>query len=117
MRHQLGFVDHTPDLVRHHLEVISDSVYAEPVTDMVMRTNLEQNVILFEAFKKLGPAMRPEPPTAAEVYETIEKSLARLDEWQEKHKHAMITVSQWGDSPEREYGRALEFFVGRRVAN
>ncbi|GAA5957766.1 hypothetical protein JCM8115_006241 [Rhodotorula mucilaginosa] len=103
VRHQLGFVDHTPDLVRHHLEVISDSVYAEPVTDMVMRTNLEQNVILFEAFKKLGPAMRPAPPTAAEVYETIEKSLKKLDEWQQKHKHAMITVSQWGDSPELKH--------------
>ncbi|GAA5977121.1 hypothetical protein JCM10908_004863 [Rhodotorula pacifica] len=100
VRHQLGFVDHTPDLVLHHLDVINESIYAEPTTDMVMRTNLDENAILFEAFKKLGPAMRAHPPTTAEIFETVENSLAKLDEWNKKYKHAMVTVSQWGDSPD-----------------
>lgn len=102
VRHQLGFMDHTPALVLHHLDVISSSVYAESVTDMVMKTNLEENAILFEAFKQLGPAMQAAPPQASEVYDVVERSLAKLDAWQEKYLHTMVTVSQWGDSPDRE---------------
>lgn len=95
-------MDHTPALVRHHLELIASSPHAEPVTDNVMRTNLEENGILFETFKKLGPAMRPGAPRRAEVLEVVEQALVKLDQWQEEHADNMVTVSQWGDSADRK---------------
>jgi hypothetical protein len=56
---------------------------------------------------------QPHPPVVQRhnVFDWI--AIKKLDEWQQKHKHAMITVSQWGDSPEREFGFRAPKLVGR----
>ncbi|GAA6004219.1 hypothetical protein JCM10207_002488 [Rhodosporidiobolus poonsookiae] len=107
-RGQQGFFDQPIEMLRHQLDIIRRSNYAEQPTDHVIRVNLEECLILLNAFKQLGPGMRHYRSAIqqtnlddhAEVYRLVGEAIDKLVEWDSKYHENMDILSQWGDSQE-----------------
>ncbi|GAA5838796.1 hypothetical protein JCM11251_006741 [Rhodosporidiobolus azoricus] len=117
-RGQQGFFHQPIEVVRHQLDVVRRSPYAEDPTDQVIRINLEECLILLDAFKQLGPGMRTRQLAKqpggdhAELYRLVGESIDRLVEWDREYHDGMETLSQWGDS--RELKSIIPFAHGRQ---
>ncbi|GAA5876989.1 hypothetical protein JCM1840_007091 [Sporobolomyces johnsonii] len=109
-----GFFDFPIDVLRHQLDILQGSVYAEHPTDFVFRTNLEENLILLNTFKKLGPGMSKDSTRPMEeVYAEVDRAIAALEEWDKTFADMMVVVSQWGDSPDLK--AIVPFHHGRQA--
>ncbi|GAA6031363.1 hypothetical protein JCM8097_005624 [Rhodosporidiobolus ruineniae] len=115
-RGQQGFFDQPIDVLRHEIDTIRESAYAEHPTDRVLRVNLEECSILLDAFKKLGPGMRVHKLSRSghsEVYSYVADAIEKLVEWDREWGEGMETLSQWGDSTELK--SQIPFAHGRQA--
>ncbi|GAA5992211.1 hypothetical protein JCM11641_001016 [Rhodosporidiobolus odoratus] len=101
-RGHAGFFDQPIQVLRQQLDIIRRSKYAEQPTDHVIRVNLEECLILLNAFKQLGPGMRSRAGGLdhAEVYKLVGEAIEQLVEWDKTWQEGMYVLSQWGDSQE-----------------
>ncbi|GAA5886798.1 hypothetical protein JCM6882_005895 [Rhodosporidiobolus microsporus] len=117
-RGQQGYFEQPIEVLRHQLDVVRRSAYAENPTDQVIRINLEECLILLNAFKQLGPGMRTHQLAQnpggdhAELYRLVGEAIDRLVEWDKEYHDGMETLSQWGDS--RELKSIIPFAHGRQ---
>ncbi|BGP09768.1 hypothetical protein JCM10049v2_005641 [Rhodotorula toruloides] len=100
VRGQAGYITTGMDIMRHRLDVLAGSVYAEQPTDSVIRTNMEGNFILLKVYGKLCPAARLSYPTVDEVFEVVKDAMRDLDEWNKRNSAHMQEITSWGDSPD-----------------
>ncbi|CEQ40126.1 SPOSA6832_01712, partial [Sporobolomyces salmonicolor] len=109
-----GFFDFPIDVLRHQLDILQGSAYAENPTDFVFRTHLEENLILLNTFKKLGPGMsKNSTRPREEVYAEVDRAIGELEEWDKTFADMMVVVSQWGDSPDLK--AIVPFHHGRQA--
>ncbi|GEM10184.1 microtubule-associated protein [Rhodotorula toruloides] len=100
VRGQAGYITTGMDVMRHRLDVLAGSVYAEQPTDSVIRTNMEGNFILLKVYGKLCPAARLSYPTVEEVFEVVKDAMRDVDEWNKRNSAHMQQITSWGDSPD-----------------
>ncbi|KAM0790476.1 hypothetical protein ACM66B_003352 [Microbotryomycetes sp. NB124-2] len=104
---------HIPaDVIRHQLDLLEGSAYAQQPFDRGIRVNVEECLILREVFNKIGPGMRAARPSYDELYDIVEQGIQALIDWDKRWLDMMEMVTQWGDS--RELKTAVPFHHGRQ---
>ncbi|KAK4047443.1 hypothetical protein OIO90_006188 [Microbotryomycetes sp. JL221] len=108
-----GFYHIPTEVIRHQLDLLEGSKFAQQPFDRVIRVNVEENLILRQVFDKIGPGMRVARPSYDELYDIVEEGIQALIDWDKRWLDMMEMVTQWGDSSELK--TAVPFHHGRQA--